>query len=199
VRELGRLYHQGLNGVSAAQGIFALLSDRPEVVEPAQLLAPNPETFTIRFEGVTFGYDGGQRPALRAFDLDVAAGETVALVGSSGAGKTTVLNLLLRYFDPQQGRLVIGGVDARDLPLAQLRSLFALVSQDTYLFHASVVGNLRLARPDADQAALEAATRAANAHDFIARLPAGYDTVVSERVCACRVANASAWPSLEHS
>ena len=105
VRELGRLYHQGLNGVSAAQGIFALLAEQPEVVEPAHPLAPGREALTIRFEGVTFGYDGGQRPALREFDLDVAAGETVALVGSSGAGKTTVLNLLLRSFDPQQGRL----------------------------------------------------------------------------------------------
>jgi ATP-binding cassette, subfamily C, bacterial CydD len=111
----------------------------------------------------------------------VAAGETVALVGSSGAGKTTVLNLLLRSFDPQHGRLVIGGVDARHMPLAQLRSLFALVSQETYLFHATVAENLRLARPNADQAALEAATRAAHAHDFIMGLPAGYDTVVGER------------------
>jgi ABC-type multidrug transport system fused ATPase/permease subunit len=181
VRELGRLYHQGLNGVSAAQGIFMLLADQPEVVEPAHPLAPDPDALTIRFEGVTFGYDGGQRPALRGFDLDVAAGETVALVGSSGAGKTTVLNLLLRSFDPQHGHLVIGGVDARDMPLAQLRSLFALVSQDTYLFHSSVAENLRLARPNADQAVLEAATRAANAHDFITRLPASYDTVVGER------------------
>lgn len=181
VRELGRLYHQGLNGVSAAQGIFIVLADRPEVTEPVQPRAPDPEALTLRFERVTFGYDGGQRPALRAFDLEVAAGETVALVGSSGAGKTTVLNLLLRSFDPQQGCLRVGGVDARDIPLARLRSLFALVSQDTYLFHASVAENLRLARPDADQAMLEAATRAANAHDFIARLPAGYDTVVGER------------------
>jgi ABC-type multidrug transport system fused ATPase/permease subunit len=181
VRELGRLYHQGLNGISAAQGIFTLLSDQPEVVEPAHPQAPDLEALTVRFEAVTFGYDGGQRPALHGFDLDVAVGETVALVGASGAGKTTVLNLLLRSFDPQHGCLIIGGVDARHMPLAQLRSLFALVSQDTYLFHASVAENLRLARPDADQAAIEAATRAANAHDFIARLPAGDDTVVGER------------------
>ena len=182
MRELGRLYHQGLNGVSAAQGIFALLADQPEVVEPAHPLAPGQEALTIRFEGVTFGYDGGQRPALRAFNLDVAAGETVALVGSSGAGKTTVLNLLLRSFDPQQGRLLIGGLDARDMSLAQLRSLFALVSQDTYLFHATVAENLRLAYRTQTQAdMLEAATRAANAHDFIARLPEGYDTMVGER------------------
>ena len=181
VRELGRLYHQGLNGVSAAQGIFVLLAAQPEVVEPARPRVPGREALTIRFQGVTFGYDGGQRPALRDFDLEVAAGETVARVGSSGAGKSTVLNLLLRAFDSQQGHLRIGEVDARDMSLAQLRSLFALVSQDTYLFHATVAENLRLARPDADQATLEAATRAANAHDFITRLPAGYDTVVGER------------------
>jgi ABC-type multidrug transport system fused ATPase/permease subunit len=181
VRELGRLYHQGLNGVSAAQGIFTLLSDQPEVVEPAHPLAPDPDALTIRFEGVTFGYDGGQLPALCGFDLDVAAGETVALVGSSGAGKTTVLNLLLRSFDPQHGHLVIGGEDARDMPLAQLQSLIALVSQDTYLFHATVAENLRLARLNADQAVLDAGMRTANAHDFIIRLPMGYDTVVGER------------------
>ena len=119
----------------------------------------------------------------------------MALVGSSGAGKTTVLNLLLRSFDPQQGRLLIGGVDVQDMSLAGLRSLFALVSQDTYLFHATVAENLRLARLDADQDTIEAATRAANAHDFITRLPDGYDTVVGEPGRACRAVNASAWPS----
>ncbi len=181
VRELGRQHHDGLNGISAAQGIFSLLADKPEVVDPAQpktVELPNP---SIRLEAVTFGYDGGQRPALRALDLDVAPGETVALVGSSGAGKTTAINLLLRYFDPIDGRLLIDGIDARDLPLAQIRSLFATVSQDTYLFHGTVIENLRLAKPDADQATIEASTRAANAHDFITRLPLGYDTVVGDR------------------
>jgi ABC-type multidrug transport system fused ATPase/permease subunit len=130
---------------------------------------------------VTFGYDGGQRPALRALDLDVAPGETVALVGASGAGKTTVFNLLLRYFDPTEGRVLVDGIDARELSLTRLRALFATVSQDTYLFHGTVAENLRMARPDADLATLEAAARAANAHDFITRLPNGYDTIVGDR------------------
>lgn len=181
IRELGRLYHQGLNGISAALGIFALLADPPEVVEPARPWSGPLGALSLRFENVTFGYDGGERPALRGLDLTVAPGETVALVGASGAGKTTVINLLLRYFDPQQGRMLIGGVDARDLPLERLRALFALVSQDTYLFHGSVADNLSLARPEADQAMLQAATRSANAHEFISSLPAGYQTVVGDR------------------
>jgi ABC-type multidrug transport system fused ATPase/permease subunit len=102
-------------------------------------------------------------------------------VGRSGAGKTTVVSLLLRFFDPQGGRVLVGGVDVRDLSLDALRSMVAVVSQDTYLFHGTVRHNLQLGRPEADDAALEAAARAANAHDFIAALPLGYDTVVGER------------------
>jgi len=181
VRELGRLHHQGLNGISAAEGIFALQRSQPEVVEPAHPVTEPLRDSSIRFDGVTFGYDGGQRPALQGFELAVAPGETVALVGSSGAGKSTVIGLLLRYFDPQQGCIEVGGVDIRSFSLDRLRSQFATVSQDTYLFHGTVVENLRMARPDADQATLEAATRAANAHDFIMRLPQGYDTIVGDR------------------
>jgi ABC-type multidrug transport system fused ATPase/permease subunit len=188
VMELGRLYHQGLNGISASEGIFALLAERPEFPEPinpTRVALPGPGEISdgpaIQFEHVTFGYDRGDRPALRDFDLQVRVGETVALVGASGAGKTTVVSLLLRYFTPQDGRVLIGGVDHRELASADLRALFATVSQDTYLFHASIAENLRMARPDADQAALEAATRAANVHDFISRLPDGYNTVVGDR------------------
>jgi len=179
-RELGRLYHEGLNGISAAEGIFRLLADQPEVAEPVDPVREIPEP-SIRFEQVTFGYDGGARPALRDFELDVAPGETVALVGASGSGKSTALNLLLRYFDPQGGRVLVGGVDVRRVPLARLRAMFAIVSQDTYLFHGTVADNLRMAKPDADQTELEAAARAANAHDFLTRLPDGYNTLVGER------------------
>ena len=191
VQELGRLYHQGLNGISASEGIFALLAERPEFPEPAHpktVALPTPERLAdapalpaIQFERVTFGYDRGQRPALRDFSLQILAGETVALVGASGAGKTTVLNLLLRYYTPPEGRILVGGVDLRELASTDLRALFAAVSQETYLFHATIAENLRLARPNADLPSLEAAARAANAHEFSARLPDGYDTLVGDR------------------
>lgn len=181
VRELTALFHQGQTGVAAAEGIFAILNTAPEIVDPARpvgLPSGKPE---IRLEGVTFAYDGGERPALRDVSLVVAPGATVAIVGPSGAGKTTVLQLLMRFFDPTAGRLTLGGVDLRDVALAELRSRFAYVGQDTYLFHGSVAENLLLARPDASHDEVRAAARAANADEFVARLPAGYDTVIGER------------------
>ncbi|MFC7107020.1 ABC transporter ATP-binding protein [Nonomuraea rubra] len=135
----------------------------------------------MSFDQVTFSYPGRDRPALDGFSLDIAPGERVALVGRSGAGKTTVASLLLRFFDPSAGRVTVNGVDVRDLSFDRLRSLIAVVSQDTYLFHGTVRRNLALARPDAGDEQLEAAARAAQAHDFITALPDGYDTVVGER------------------
>jgi ABC-type multidrug transport system fused ATPase/permease subunit len=181
LNELSMLYHEGLNGVSASVGIFDLLGESPEVAEPRHPSAAGPRDYSIDLEQVTFGYDGGQRPALDGFDLTIEAGKTVALVGPSGVGKTTILNLLMRYFDPQRGRILVGGVDLRDMPLEGLRALFASVSQETYLFSGTIADNIRLARADADNAAVEAAARAANAHDFITRMPKGYDTEVGER------------------
>ena len=180
LNELSMLHHQGLNGVAASVGIFTLLEQTPEVKEPVRPAAA-PRDFSIRFEGVTFGYDDGHRPALQDLDLTVESGQTVALVGPSGVGKTTVLSLLLRYFDPQQGRVLIGGVDIRELPLDVLRTLYASVNQETYLFSGTIAENIRLARHGADLAAVEAVARAASAHDFITELPNGYDTEVGER------------------
>ena len=113
--------------------------------------------------------------------LAVRAGERVGIVGPSGSGKSTVARLLLRFYDPDQGRVLVGGRDVRDLTLDQLRSLIAVVSQDTYLFHGTVEDNLRMGKPDATPAELAAAARAANAEEFIARLPQAYQTVVGER------------------
>ena len=109
------------------------------------------------------------------------AGETLGLVGPSGAGKSTVVSLALRFFDPQQGRILLGGQDLKDMPLEYLRRHVAVVGQDTYLFHGTVAENLRFAKPDATQEELEEAARIANAHDFIQALPNGYHTVVGER------------------
>ena len=121
------------------------------------------------------------QPAHDGLDFAVAAGERVAIVGASGSGKSSVARLLLRFYDPRQGRVLVGGRDVRTLPLDALRRHVAVVSQDTYLFHGTVEANLRMGRPDATPAELEAAARAANAHGFIATLPLGYRTVVGER------------------
>jgi ABC-type multidrug transport system fused ATPase/permease subunit len=183
LRPLGQLeayWHEGFWGLAGARGIFALLDARPEINDGAGV-AETPITPDIAFEAVDFAYNQGERPALRGLSFHLAAGETVALVGPSGAGKTTVVSLLLRYFDPQQGRITLGGRDLRDYSLERLRAMFAVVSQETYLFHGSVAENLRLAKPAATQAELETAAKAANIHDFIVTLPHGYDTIVGER------------------
>jgi ATP-binding cassette, subfamily B, bacterial len=134
----------------------------------------------VLFENVTFGYDPG-RPVLRSLTLEVHAGETVAIVGGSGAGKSTLIALLARLFDPQSGRVLIGGNDVRSCTLRSLRQQVSLLLQDTYLFPVSIAENIAYARPEATPAQIEAAANAAGAHEFISRLPEGYATVVGQR------------------
>jgi ATP-binding cassette subfamily C protein CydCD len=180
LRELRTVLHQGMLGLSAAQSILSLLALKPSVADTApngtQSLEP-----AITFEGVTFSYPGGRRAALEQLSFSVAAGERVGVVGASGAGKSTISRLLLRFADPTTGRVSIGGHDLRELSLRDLRRLIAVVSQDTYLFHGTIEENLRMGRPDASQAELETAARHANMHDAIMALPQGYQTVVGER------------------
>jgi ATP-binding cassette subfamily B protein len=182
LRELRVVLHQGMLGISAAGGIIQILEAEPRVrdreaplVQPASLLP------TVAFDAVTFSYPGGRHAAHEGLSFEVEAGERVGIVGPSGAGKSTIARLLLRFYDPERGRVTIGGRDLRDLTLDQLRGLIAVVSQDTYLFHGTVAQNLRMGKPDATPAELQAAARAANAEEFLARLPQGYDTVVGER------------------
>jgi ATP-binding cassette subfamily B protein len=180
LRELRTVLHQGMLGLSAAQSILALLALKPSVADTArngnQKLEP-----AINFEGVTFSYPGGRGAALEQLSLRVASGERVGVVGASGAGKSTISRLLLRFADPTAGRVTIGGHDLRELSLRDLRRLIAVVSQDTYLFHGTIEENLRMGRPEASQAELETAARNANMHDAIVALPQGYQTVVGER------------------
>ena len=181
LRELRTVLHQGMLGLSAAQGIRELLSVQPQVRDsapPEAVLTIEP---SIAFDRVTFAYPGGRRAALRDLSFQVAAGERVGVVGASGAGKSTISRLLLRFADPTAGRVTVGGHDLRSLALADLRRRIAVVSQDTYLFHGTVEDNLRMGRPDATQAELEASARHANIHDAIVALPQGYRTVVGER------------------
>ncbi|MCI0545708.1 MAG: ABC transporter ATP-binding protein/permease [Candidatus Rokubacteria bacterium] len=181
LRELRTLLHQGMLGRSAAEGIVALLETAPEVRSPEPTPPPRPLVPTVAFADVSFRYPGGRRPAHEALSFAVRAGERVGIVGPSGSGKSTIARLLLRFHDPDTGRVLLGGSDARELSLEALRSQIAVVHQDTYLFHGTVEENLRLGKPDASPAELEAAARAANAHDFIRELPRGYQTVVGER------------------
>ena len=182
LRELRWLLHDGMLGQSAAQKIFAILDSRPPVKDspapaaPVAALEP-----TVEFDGVTFAYPGTRRAAHQDLSFRVDAGERVGVVGPSGAGKSTILRLLLRLYDPQQGRVRIGGHDIRALRLDGLRSQLAVVSQDTYLFHGTVEENLRFGKPDATPEEIDAAVRAANARDFIELLPQGYRTVIGER------------------
>ncbi|MCY4473965.1 MAG: thiol reductant ABC exporter subunit CydC [Chloroflexi bacterium] len=183
MRELVNLYHQGMATLSAAQSVFGILD------EPVTILEPEAATETlvteiepdITFEDVTFGYDGGYRAALEDVSFELRKGETLGVVGASGAGKSTLVWLMYRFHDPQTGTIKIGGHDLRDLPLSTIRDNIAVVTQDTYLFHGTVADNLRFGKPDATPQELEDAARAANAHEFISRLPHGYETVVGER------------------
>ncbi len=182
LRELRVVLHQGMLGISAAGGIIEILEAEPLVRDSERpLLDTTALAPTVTFEGVTFSYPGGRHAAHDNLSFEVKAGERVGIVGPSGAGKSTVARLLLRFYDPERGRVMMGGCDLRDLTLDQLRGLIAVVSQDTYLFHGTVAENLRMGKPGATPAELTAAARAANAEEFITRLPQGYETVVGER------------------
>ena len=183
LRDLESAFHAAWAFRTTSVGLFEFLDARPDVTDTAQpaSLPDSTGAPAVDFEDVEFCYPSRTEPALRGLSLHVAPGERVALVGRSGAGKTTVISLLLRFFDVSGGRIRIDGVDIRELPLAHLRSLVAVVSQDSYLFHGTVRENLELARPGADTTDIVAAATAARAHEFITALPAGYDTVIGER------------------
>jgi ATP-binding cassette subfamily B protein len=167
----------------AAERLAELRTEQPVIHEPAEPKAlPKPARGEVAFEDVSFRYP--TRPeslALDRFDLRIAPGETVAIVGPSGAGKTTVFNLLLRFYDPEKGSIRLDGVDIRDLRLAELRGALAIVPQEPVLFTASVAENIRYGRPDASDAELRSAAAAASALGFIEALPQGFDTDLGTR------------------
>ena len=167
----------------AMERVGELLATEPSIRDPEHPGTTfHPVRGSLAFEHVEFHYPSRPNaPALHDFSLAIAPGETVALVGPSGAGKSTVFQLLLRFYDPQSGRVTLDGTDLRAMPLAELRGAIALVPQDTVIFGASALDNLRLGHPDADSETVIAAARAAEAHDFIAAQPEGYDTYLGER------------------
>jgi len=181
LRELVQLYHDGMIAMSSAEGIFDIMDAPVDVADAATSPSPLQLAPEVTFEGVNYAYSGGRRPALHDLSFTLNAGETLGLVGPSGAGKSTIVWSILRFFDPQSGRVLLGGTDIREISLSQLRDQVAVVTQDTYLFHGTVAENLRFGGPNATQEQLEVAAKTANAHNFISHLPQGYDTIVGER------------------
>ncbi|MFD4030048.1 ABC transporter ATP-binding protein/permease [Streptomyces sp. NPDC058637] len=181
VRDLAREWHAGYLGASAADGIAALRTAEPEVRDTGTASACWPTPPEVCFEDVRFTYDGAPEPALHGVSFTAPAGRTTAIVGPSGAGKSTLLALLLRHHDPGEGRITLDGRSATQYSLEVLRQGIAVVSQETYLFHATIADNLRLARPDATYDEVMSAARTAGIHDEIEALPDGYATVLGER------------------
>ena len=177
---IGQMARTMNRATTSAHRVFEVLDTEPEITDQAEPVRLEPVKGQVRFEHVTFAYDG-VRQVLRGVSFAVEPGEFIGLVGPSGGGKTTVVNLLARFFDVAGGRVLVDGVDIRELDSGHYRRQVGMVLQDPYLFHGTVVENIRYGRPEATLEEVIAAARAANAHDFIAKLTHGYDTVVGER------------------
>ena len=180
LRALGMWIGQAQRATAAGERIFQVLDEPEDVTDrpAAPTLPPGPGA--IRFEHVSFAYTEG-RPVLEAIDLDIPPGRTIALIGHTGSGKTTLTSLVPRFYDVTEGRVTIDGVDVRDVTLASLRGAVGVISQDPFLFSATVRENIGFGRVDLSEEEMERAAIAAQAHEFIERLPKGYDTVIGER------------------
>jgi ABC-type multidrug transport system fused ATPase/permease subunit len=180
LRALGMWIGQSQRATAAGERIFEIVDAPEEIADApdAKPLPPGPGA--IHFENVSFAYLA-DRPVLRGVDLDIPAGTTIALIGHTGSGKTTLTSLVPRFYDVTSGRVTVDGVDVRDVTLASLRGEIGVISQDPFLFSATVRENIAFGGRDLSQEAVEQAARAAQAHEFIERLPKGYDTVIGER------------------
>jgi len=181
VSALSKVYSQVLSAMASAERIFEFLDTEPEIQDKPGALPMPPIQGEVRFEGVQFKYEATSKAALRGVDLHVTPGQTVAIVGPTGAGKTTIINLIMRFYDPTEGRVLIDGRDLRDVQLATLRSQISLVLQDPFIFSGSIADNIRYGRLDAAQEDIEAAAKAVHLDEFINRLPDKYDHEVGER------------------
>ncbi|TMC28180.1 MAG: ABC transporter ATP-binding protein [Chloroflexi bacterium] len=180
VTELNRQLEGLRNAEAATDRIFEILNAPVDVQESPAARVPQDPRYDIALDHVTFAYETG-RPVLHDVSIDLKEGSVVALVGPSGAGKTTVANLIARFWDPQEGAVRLGGIDIRELPLDYIHRSISLVLQDVFLFNDTVRANIKIGNPDARDAQVEDAARAAYAHEFIEELPHGYDTVIGER------------------
>jgi subfamily B ATP-binding cassette protein MsbA len=180
-RKLSRVNADLQQGRTAAERIFAILDTHSEVQERPQAAVLTPLSRDIEFRNVGFSYGNGDEATLRGVSFTVTAGQTLAIVGRSGAGKTTLVNLLPRFYDVTDGAILVDGQDIREVTLSSLRAQIGLVTQETVLFDDTVAANISYGRPDASRAQIESAAQAAHAHDFILQLDGGYDMMIGER------------------
>jgi ATP-binding cassette subfamily B multidrug efflux pump len=180
INMLADFYTQIQTAMASAQRVFEILDTKPEIKDAACAIELPPIKGEVAFEHVNFGYDPGQ-VVLKDFSLKVRPGQTIALVGPTGAGKSSIINLLTRFYDPQAGRITIDGVDIKKVTVESLRSQIGIVLQDTFIFSGPIRENLRYGRLDATMREIIEAAQIANAHEFIINFPDGYDTEVEER------------------
>jgi ABC-type multidrug transport system fused ATPase/permease subunit len=184
LQDLSQFYNTFQSAAAALEKISGVLDEEPAVAEPDEPVAlpasadPARSGRTVQFDGVRFGYRDA--PVLPGLDLTIAAGQTVALVGATGAGKTTIARLMARFYDPGEGRVLLDGVDLRQLSEQSLRNEVVLITQENFLFSGSIADNIELGKPGATRAQIEAAAEAIGAHEFIRLLPAGYDEQVGK-------------------
>jgi ATP-binding cassette subfamily B protein len=186
LRMLGNIIAQGQRSAASAERVYEILSTDPGVAEPADAVplpaaSPTGERGEVRFDRVRFAYGDDLPIVLDDLDLAVPAGQSIALVGATGSGKSTVARLLPRFYDVLAGAVVLDGVDVRHLRLRELRKAIGIVFEETFLFSDTIGANIAFADPDASPKAVERAARLAGAHEFISALPEGYGTTIGER------------------
>jgi ABC-type multidrug transport system fused ATPase/permease subunit len=180
LQQVSAINEQYQNAMVSGRRLYEVLAAKPTVVESPTAHALPRGPGAVRFENVTFGY-APDKPVLKNVSFDIPGGSVVALVGPTGAGKSTLVNLIARFYDPQQGRILIDGVDAREVTVGSIRTQVSFVFQETYLFSDTVEANIAYGRPSITGGEIEAAARLAQAHDFVEVLPMGYQTILAER------------------
>jgi subfamily B ATP-binding cassette protein MsbA len=180
LKQFGQVFNSVQEGIAAGERVFGLLDTKPRIVEKPNAFTIETFRRSIRYENVSFKYETGD-VVVRNVTFEINAGERIAIVGPSGGGKSTLVDLLPRFYDPLEGRIAIDGMDIRDLTVASLRGLMGIVTQETILFNDSVRNNIAYGRAETPLDDIIAAAKVANAHEFIMRLPNGYDTRIGDR------------------